>query len=130
MAKKIKSIGGRSLKGGKSKKPSMAHLLQEAQKTQSAMEEEMAKLETQLADMTVEATSGGGVVKVVANGNLRIKDIIISDELEDEDIEIVKDMIMAATNEAIEKASNLKEEESNKVSEKYLGGLQSMGLGF
>ncbi|MDN5341869.1 YbaB/EbfC family nucleoid-associated protein [Oceanotoga sp. DSM 15011] len=129
MGKKIKGFGGRSFKNSSSKKPNVNQLLAEAQKTQQLMEDEMSTLEGELANKEVEATSGGGVVKVIANGNLRVKDIIISEELEGEDMEIIKDMIIAATNEAIEKANQIKEEENEKISQKYLGGLQNMGFG-
>ncbi|HOO74641.1 MAG TPA: YbaB/EbfC family nucleoid-associated protein [Tepiditoga sp.] len=130
MARKMKSLGGRSFKQGVSKKTDMSKVLAEAQKAQESMDAEMVSLESKLSEMTVEATSGGGVVKVIANANLKVKDIIISEELKDEEFEIVKDMIIAATNEAMEKASQLKEEESDKISQKYLSGLQGMVPGF
>jgi hypothetical protein len=126
MAKKIKSLGGRSLKPGISKKADMGQLLKEAQKAQVAMESEMAELEEKLALQEVKASSGGGVVTVTAGGDLKIKNIDISPELQGESIDIIKDMIIAATNEALEKASELKETESEKISQKYLSGFENM----
>ncbi|KLO21818.1 DNA-binding protein [Marinitoga sp. 1197] len=127
MAKKIRGLGGRSLKGSGGKKNDIMKLMQEAQKTQELMEQEMKKFENELSLKDFEATSGGGVVKVIVSGDLRIKDIEVSDELEDEEFEIIKDMIIAAANEALEKAKKFKEEETEKISQKYLGGL-NLGL--
>ncbi|MBM7559954.1 YbaB/EbfC family nucleoid-associated protein [Marinitoga litoralis] len=123
MAKKIRGLGGRSLKSSGGKKNDIMKLMQEAQKTQELMEQELKAFESELAIKEFEATSGGGVVKVIATGDLKIKDIEISEELEDEDFDIIKDMIVAATNEVLEKAKNYKEEETEKISQKYLGGL-------
>lgn len=124
MAKKLRGLGGRSLKSsGGGKKNDIMKLMQEAQKTQELMEQELKQFENELAIKEFNATSGGGVVKVIVTGDLRVKDIEISQELADEEFEIIKDMIIAATNEAIEKAKNYKEEETEKISQKYLGGL-------
>jgi len=90
------------------------------------MEAEMAELEEKLASQEVKASSGGGVVTVTAGGDLKIKNIDISPELQGESIDIIKDMIIAATNEALEKASELKETESEKISQKYLSGFENM----
>jgi hypothetical protein len=127
MGKKLKSIGGRSLKQKKSG-GNMNKVLQEAQKAQVALEEEMAKMEEKFATLEFDATSGGGVVKVIATGDLKIKDIEISEELKDEDFDIVKDMIIAATNEVIEKINTTKEEENEKINDKYLSGLSDFGF--
>ncbi|WP_129409572.1 YbaB/EbfC family nucleoid-associated protein [Marinitoga lauensis] len=123
MAKKIRGLGGRSLKSSGGKKNDIMKLMQEAQKTQELMEQELKSFEAELSIKEFDATSGGGVVKVIVTGDLRVKDIVISEELADEEFEIIKDMIIAATNEAIEKAKKYKEEETEKISQKYLGGL-------
>lgn len=130
MGKKIKSMGGRSFKKSVPKKSgNMNKLLQQAQQAQQSMEKEMEEMEAGLVNKEIEATSGGGVVKVIVTGDLRVKDVQLSDELEDEDFDIIKDMIIAATNEALENAKQYKEEESEKISQKYLGGFEGMGLG-
>lgn len=128
MAKKMKSLGGRSLSKKSGSKNNMSKMLEEAQKAQILMEEEMNKLDEELSNVEVEATSGGGFVKVIATGDMRIKDIQISQELEDEDIDTLKDLIIAATNEAIQKAVELKEEKTNEISQKYLGTLPNFGV--
>ncbi len=127
MAKKMKSLGGRSLSKKTGSKNNMNKMLQEAQKAQAEMQDELDKLDEELSNVEVEATAGGGVVKVVATCDMRIKDIVISEEVEDEDIDTLKDLIIAASNEAIEKANNLKEEKTNEISQKFLGTLPNFG---
>ncbi|ABX32149.1 conserved hypothetical protein [Petrotoga mobilis SJ95] len=127
MAKKMKSLGGRSLSKKTGSKTDMNKMLQEAQRAQVEMQEELDKLDEELSNVEVEATAGGGVVKVVATCDMRIKDIVISEEVEDEDIDTLKDLIIAASNEAIEKASKLKEEKTNEISQKFLGTLPNFG---
>ena len=128
MAKKMKSLGGRSLSKKSSNPNNMSALLQEAQKAQLQMQKEIEEMESSLMDLEVEATAGGGVVKVIATCDLRIKDIIISEELEEEDFDTIKDLIIAATNEVVQKAIQLKEEKTNEISEKYLGQLPDLGF--
>jgi len=128
MAKKMKSLGGRSLSKKTSNANNMSALLQEAQKAQLQMQKEIEEMESSLMDLEVEATSGGGVVKVIATCDLRIKDIIISEELEEEDFDTLKDLIIAATNEVVQKAIQIKEEKTNEISEKYLGQLPDLGF--
>ncbi|MDK2906409.1 DNA-binding protein [Petrotoga mexicana DSM 14811] len=127
MAKKMKSLGGRSLSKKSGSKNNMNKMLQEAQRAQAEMQEELDRLDEELSNVEVEATAGGGVVKVVATCDMRIKDIVISEEVEDEDIDTLKDLIIAASNEAIEKANKLKEEKTNEISQKFLGTLPNFG---
>jgi len=76
-----------------------------------------------LEEKTVEATSGGGVVKVVATGGRKLKEISISPEAVDEDdIEMLEDLVMAAVNEALTKAEELANDEMGKVT----GGLGNL----
>lgn len=126
MAKKIKSMGGRSFKQKKSN--NMQKMLQEAQKAQGLMEEEMNKLDEEFSTTEFEASSGGGAVTVIAFGNLKIKDVVLSEELKDEDMDIIKDMFIAATNEVIEKIVKTKEEKSQEINDKYLSGFDGLGI--
>lgn len=121
MAKKIKSLGGRSLAKKTSNKGDMNKLLIEAQKAQAQMEEELNKLDEELSQMELEASAGGGVLKVIATGNMKIKDIILSEEIKEEDFDTIKDLIIAATNEVIQKVQDMKESKTNEISQKYLG---------
>jgi len=99
----------------------MGKMLKQAQKLQS----NMAKLQEEMAEKTVEATAGGGMVKVVANGKHQILSIQIEKEVVDpEDVEMLQDLIMAAVNEALEKSQEMVSTEMNKLT----GGLNIPGL--
>ena len=95
----------------------MNQLMKQAQKMQKQMEETTKALE----ESTYEATAGGGVVKVVVSG----KKEVVSVHLE-EDVEMLEDLIVAATNEALRKM----EEDSQEKMGKVTGGLGGMGGGF
>ena len=74
------------------------------------MQEEMQKAQAELANETVEATAGGGMVTVVANGAGEIREIKIDPKaIDPNDPEMLEDMIIAAVNEAIRAAQNLME---------------------
>ena len=84
------------------------------------MQEELEKKQEELAGKKVEATSGGGMVKVVVNGNEEVVDITIEKEVVDpEDTEMLEDLILAAVNNAKEKAQEMKQEEMGDIA----GGL-------
>ena len=86
---------------GKFQQPNMANLMKQAQK----MQQEMQKMQEEILNMTFDATSGGGAVKVTAGGDKRIKSLEIDPELLNaDDAEILADMIIVAVNEAIEKS--------------------------
>jgi DNA-binding YbaB/EbfC family protein len=86
-----------------------------------ALQEEMAKQQAALAEETVEASVGGGVVKVVATGQQDIVSISIQPEVVDpEDVEMLEDLILSAVTEALDL--------SRKLAEERMGGLTS-GLG-
>lgn len=90
----------------------MNQLIKQAQKMQQDMEAKKA----QLAEQTVEAIVGGGVVKVTANGANQIVDITIAREVVDpEDIEMLQDLVISAVNEALRKADDMVQEEMSKV---------------
>ena len=97
-------------------------ILRQAQQLQA----KLAKAQEELGDMTVEAASGGGVVKVVADGHQKIRSVEISSELvnADSDVELLQDLVMAAVNEAISKS----QEVAGKHLSKLTGGLNIPGL--
>ena len=89
------------------------------------MQAEMARVQEELEAKTVEATSGGGGVRVVVNGHLEGKEIEIDPGAVDpEDVEMLQDMVLAAVNEAIRKAQEMSAAEMAKVT----GGLDLSGL--
>jgi DNA-binding YbaB/EbfC family protein len=94
----------------------MGKMLKQARKLQ----EQIAKVQEQLASLTVEATTGGGMVKVVATGKKELQSIEISPEVIDpEEIDMLQDLVLAAVNEALRKADELATGEMSKVA----GGL-------
>lgn len=83
------------------------------------MQNEMAKLQAELEEKTVDAQAGGGAVKVTANGKNEILNITIDPEvLDPEDVEMVQDIIMAACNEALRGAQDMVAKEMSKVTGK------------
>ena len=90
----------------------MNKMMKQVQKMQG----EMAKIQSELEEESYEATSGGGVVKVVVNGKNEILDIKIDPEvLDPDDVEMLQDLILAATNEALKKAQETMATEMNKL---------------
>ncbi|HGY57406.1 MAG TPA: YbaB/EbfC family nucleoid-associated protein [Caldithrix abyssi] len=102
----------------------MNDLLKQAQKIQ----QEMQKAQEGLADIVVEGSSGGGMVKAKANGKLEIISVSIEPEVIDaEDKEMLEDLVAAAVNQAIQNAQARANEEMQKVSGNMLGGLNLPG---
>jgi len=92
------------------------------------MQEEMQKAQENLESISVEATSGGGMVKVVANCKFKILSLSIEPEVYDEeDKEMIEDLIIAAVNQAIENAQERANEEMQKVTGGMMGGLNLPG---
>ena len=78
-------------------------LMKEAKKMQADME----KSQEELATREFEATAGGGAVTVKVSGNKEIKEIIIKKEVVDpEDVEMLQDLILTCTNEALRKVDS------------------------
>jgi len=97
-------------------------LMKQAQK----MQKDMARLQEELENKTVEATAGGGAVTVVATGKKEIKEIIIKPEVVDpDDVEMLQDLILAAVNEALRKAEEMAASEMSKITG-GLGGLPGL----
>ena len=102
-------------------KKGLGQLMKQAQK----MQNELAKIQEEAANKEVEASSGGGMVSVTANGKQQILSIRIEPEVVDpEDVDMLQDLVVAAVNEALKKAQELVAEEMSKVT----GGLQIPGL--
>lgn len=82
----------------------MGNMMKQAQQLQ----DKMMKMQAQMADKTVEASAGGGMVKVVANGQQQIVSISIEKEVVDpEDVEMLQDLIQAAVNDALQKSQEM-----------------------
>ena len=98
----------------------MGNLMKQAQRMQKQMEEKTKELE----DKEYEATVGGGAVTVKVSGKKEITSVKLSKEVVDpDDIEMLEDLIVAATNEALRKM----EEESSEAMNSLTGGLGGLG---
>ncbi|WP_035236936.1 YbaB/EbfC family nucleoid-associated protein [Desulfobacter vibrioformis] len=99
----------------------MNNMMKQAQKLQK----KMLQSQQALATKTVEASSGGGMVKVVANGAQKIESIILEKEVIDpEDVEMLQDLVLAAVNDALNKSQEMISAEMGKLT----GGLNIPGL--
>ena len=98
----------------------MNNLMKQAQRMQKQMEEKQREME----EKTFEASAGGGAVTVTVSGKKEVTSIKLSEEVVDpDDIEMLEDLIVAATNEALRKM----EEESSNAMNSIAGGLGNLG---
>jgi DNA-binding YbaB/EbfC family protein len=107
--------------------PNLGALLQQAQK----MQQEMMEAQEKLKDERVEASAGGGMVKVVMTGDLELKSLAIDpDAVDPEDVDMLQDMVLAAVNEAIRSAQELAASKMNAAAGGLAGpgGLGGLGL--
>jgi DNA-binding YbaB/EbfC family protein len=106
------------------KQPDLGGMMKQLQQMQG----EMMKAQEALKDETVEASAGGGMVKVKMSGDLRLLELTISpDAIDPEDAEILQDMILAAVNEALRSAQELAASKMSGVTG-GLGGPGGLGL--
>jgi len=103
-------------------KEMLSNMMRQAKKLQ----QEMGKIQEESKKKTVEASAGGGMVTVTANGAMEIISIKIErDVVNPDDIEMLQDLIVAAVNEALRRAQQMVSEEMSKVT----GPLNIPGLG-
>ena len=112
--------------------PNLNKMLQQAQE----MMAQQQQAQEALKEERVEASAGGGMVKVVASGDLRIQSIAIDpDAVDPEDVEMLQDMVMAAINEALRQAMELQSKATGAggmdpaAAMDMLGGLGGLGGG-
>lgn len=99
----------------------MNSMMKQAQK----MQKKMLEAQKDLATKTVEASSGGGMVKVVANGAQKIESIVLEKEVVDpEDVEMLQDLMLSAVNDALKKSQEMVSTEMGKLT----GGMNIPGL--
>ncbi len=99
----------------------MQGMIKQAQK----MQEDMARIQEELAATTYSATVGGGMVTATVDGSHEVKELTIQpDAVDPDDVEMLTDLIMAAVNEAIRKAAADSEEKMGAVT----GGMSLPGL--
>lgn len=103
------------MKGG------LGNIVRQAQKMQAQMQQ----IQEEMANKTVEASSGGGMVKAVVNGRQELLSVKIEPEVVNpSDVEMLQDLIVAAVNEGIKRSQAMMSEEMGKVT----GGLGVPGL--
>lgn len=90
--------------------------MQQMMKQVQKMQQNMMKAQEEVAKKTVEASAGGGSVKVVVTGDRHIQSITIAKEAVDpDDVEMLQDLILAAINEGMKQAEEMAEAEMKKI---------------
>ncbi len=101
----------------------MNNLMKQAQRMQRQMEEQQKEMETK----EFEAKAGGGAVSVTVTGSREVIKVVLNPEVVDpDDIEMLQDLIMAATNEAL----RMVDDANNQMMSKMTGGMNLGGLPF
>jgi DNA-binding YbaB/EbfC family protein len=99
----------------------MGNIMKQAQQ----MQQKMLKMQEEMGERTVEASVGGGMVTVVANGRSEVISVKIEPQAVDpDDIEMLEDLVLAGVNEALRKAQELMANEMTKLT----GGMKIPGL--
>jgi DNA-binding YbaB/EbfC family protein len=105
--------------------PNMSGILKQIQK----MQEKMAQVQEGLEQKTVVGEAGGGMVKVTANGKQRLLKIQIEKEVvSPDDVEMLEDLVLAASNKALDDAAKMAQEEIAKATNGMLPNLPGMSL--
>jgi DNA-binding YbaB/EbfC family protein len=110
--------------------PNIQQMLKQAQEVMAAQQEAQESLKEQ----KVEASAGGGMVKVVVTGDLKLESLAIDpDAVDPEDVEMLQDLVLAATNEALRQAVDLQEKAMQAASGPGgfdpMQALEGLGLG-
>jgi DNA-binding YbaB/EbfC family protein len=99
--------------------------MQKMMKQMQKMQKDMAKAQEELAEQKIEGTAGGGMVTVIVTGNKEIIDVQIKEEVVDpEDVEMLQDLVLAATNDALKKADEL----TNSTMGQFTKGMNLPGM--
>ena len=105
-------------------KGNMSKLLKQAQQMQKQIE----SVQNELADLIIEAESGGGMVSVKVNGKQELLDISIDEEAIVEGKEMLEDLIISAVNKALSKSQTDSQEKMNTVTGGMMGGMKIPGM--
>ena len=109
-------------------KSAMGGLLKQAQK----MQQEIERIQNELANMKIEGSAGGGMVTAVASGSQELLEVKIDPEVVDpQDVEMLEDLVLAAVNQALENAKAKAESEMAKATGGLMpnfGGVKIPGL--
>lgn len=111
----MKGLGGLGDLGG---------LMKQAQRQLRDMQKQMQEIDEDLKERVVEGTAGGGMVKVLFNGQQEPLDVQIDPAVMEEDREFLQEMVLAAVRQGLNKSKEMAEEERGKVT----GGLRLPGI--
>ena len=112
----MKPLGKRNAQAG-----GMSNMLEQAQK----MQQSLMEIQEQLGEEIIEGNAGNGAVKVMMTGKHEVKDVKIDpDAVDEDDLEMLEDMLVAAFNNALEAANQHAAERMNSVT----GGMQIPGM--
>ncbi len=101
--------------------------MQQMMKQARKMQEQLAAAQETIAQSTVDASAGGGMVKVTVSGDMQVASLKIDPEaIDPEDVEMLEDMVMAAVNEALRGVGELANRQMGAVT----GGLNIPGMPF
>ena len=101
--------------------------MQQMRKQARKMQEQLAAAQETIAQSTVDASAGGGMVKVTVSGDMQVTSLKIDPEaIDPEDVEMLEDMVMAAVNEALRGVGELANRQMGAVT----GGLNIPGMPF
>nr|WP_295975642.1 YbaB/EbfC family nucleoid-associated protein [uncultured Bacillus sp.] len=99
--------------------------MQKMMKQMQKMQKDMAKAQEELGETRIEGTAGGGMVTVIVTGHKEIVDVQIKQEVVDpDDIEMLQDLVLAATNDALKKADEL----ANQTMGQFTKGMNLPGM--
>jgi DNA-binding YbaB/EbfC family protein len=105
--------------------PNMTGMMKQIQK----MQEQMARVQEELAQKEVTGEAGGGMVRVTANGRQQIRRVRIEKEVVDPgDVEMLEDLVTAAVNKALEESAKLAQEEMGKVAGGMMPGIPGLNI--
>ncbi len=93
-------------------------------KQAQALQRQLAQAQRDLEAETIEGSAGGGVVRAVVSGRMRVESIEIDPEVAAEDVEMLQDLVVAAVNDALERAQEMAASRMGALT----GGLNLPGL--
>ncbi|MBU8881443.1 YbaB/EbfC family nucleoid-associated protein [Bacillus sp. FJAT-29790] len=99
--------------------------MQNMMKQMQKMQKQMAQAQEELGEKKIEGTAGGGMVTVIVSGHKAVLEVNIKEEVVDpEDIEMLQDLVLAATNDALKKADEL----TNNTMGQFTKGMNLPGM--